>query len=268
MNRSARKRRNGTHPALQSGPISGNSLEARGRCARRLREDDHLGERRRAKGLGRNALEESHGGRSAHCHLACRPCGFRRIRCRAEGFSDRVINVGVAEANMVMMAAGMRQTGLLPVTYTFAAFGTNEARANARLIDINTGHTRSAVIHDCTHVGLSVGEDGETHQEQNYLNIPFHHTQVWMLADSNQAAAAAERAMELSAEGRTSVYIFHRAADILSYFLFQASRSTGSTMSLTEQPTLSAGGAPQRTLRPSSLPEPPSMMRFWQPISF
>ncbi|MEK7591626.1 MAG: transketolase C-terminal domain-containing protein [Patescibacteria group bacterium] len=123
-------------------------------------------------------------------------------------FPDRVINVGVAEANMVMMAAGMRQTGLLPVTYTFAAFGTNEARANARLIDINTGHTRSAVIHDCTHVGLSVGEDGETHQEQNYLNIPFHHTQVWMLADSNQAAAAAERAMELSAEGRTSVYIF------------------------------------------------------------
>ena len=123
-------------------------------------------------------------------------------------FPNRVINVGVAEANMYMMAAGMRQVGLLPVTYTFAAFGTNEARANARLIDINSSHTRCAVLHDCTHSGLSVGEDGETHQEQNYLNIPFHHTQVWMLADSNQAGAAAERAMELIAKGEESVYVF------------------------------------------------------------
>jgi len=123
-------------------------------------------------------------------------------------FPHRVINVGVAEANMYMMAAGMRQVGLFPVTYTFAAFGTNEARANARLIDINCGHTRCGVLHDCTHAGLSVGEDGETHQEQNYLNLPFHHTQVWMPADSNQAGAMAERGLELVAEGHTSVYVF------------------------------------------------------------
>lgn len=123
-------------------------------------------------------------------------------------FPDRVINVGVAEANMAMMAAGMRQVGLLPVTYTFAAFGTNEARANARLIDINCAHTRCGVVHDCTHSGVSVGEDGETHQEQNYLNLPFRSTQVWCLAESNQAAAAAERAIEIIAEGHESVYVF------------------------------------------------------------
>lgn len=126
----------------------------------------------------------------------------------AKEYPDRVINVGVAEANMLMMAAGMRQVGLLPVTYTFAAFGTNEARANARLIDINCGHTRCGIINDCTHAGLSVGEDGETHQEQNYFTIPFRHTQVWMPADSNQAAAMAERAMEIIAEGHQSVYVF------------------------------------------------------------
>lgn len=128
-------------------------------------------------------------------------------------FPDRVINVGVAEANMYMMAAGMRQAGLLPVTYTFAAFGTNEARANARLIDINCAHTRCGVIHDCTHSGLSVGEDGETHQEQNYLNIPFHHTRVWMPADANQAGAMAEKALEIIAEGRESVYVFSPRTD-------------------------------------------------------
>ncbi len=131
--------------------------------------------------------------------------GFDKVQ---KHFPDRVINVGVAEANMYMMAAGMRQTGLLPVTYTFAAFGTNEARASARLIDINCGHTRVGVLHDCTHTGLSVGEDGETHQERHYLAIPFDNTQVWMPVDSNQAGAAAERAFELIAEGHHSVYAF------------------------------------------------------------
>lgn len=136
--------------------------------------------------------------------------GFDKVQ---KEFSERVINVGVAEANMYMMAAGMRQTGLLPVTYTFAAFGTNEARANARLIDVNCTHTRCGVIHDCTHAGLSVGEDGETHQEQNYLNIPLHHTQVWMPADSNQAGAMAEKALEIISEGHESVYVFSPRSD-------------------------------------------------------
>ncbi len=125
-----------------------------------------------------------------------------------KSFPERVINCGAAEANMYMMAAGMRQAGMIPVTYTFAAFGTNEARANARLIDINAGHVACSVLHDCTHAGLSVGEDGETHQERNYLNIPFDHTQVWMPADSNQAGAAAERGLELVVEGRQSMYVF------------------------------------------------------------
>lgn len=131
--------------------------------------------------------------------------GFDKV---AKEFPDRVINVGVAEANMYMMAAGLRQAGMIPVTYTFAAFGTNEARASARLIDVNCGHTRCAVLHDCTHAGLSVGEDGETHQERHYLNIPFDHTQVWMPADSNQAAAAAEAGLNMVADGKTSVFCF------------------------------------------------------------
>ncbi|MBI3336564.1 hypothetical protein HYZ98_03305 [Candidatus Peregrinibacteria bacterium] len=131
--------------------------------------------------------------------------GFDKVQ---KEFPNSVLNVGVAEANMFMMAAGMRQVGLLPVTYTFAAFGTNEARANARLIDINCGHTRCGVIYDCTHSGVNVGEDGETHQEQNYLNIPFRHTRIWSPADSNQAAAMAEKAFELISDGRESVYVF------------------------------------------------------------
>lgn len=136
--------------------------------------------------------------------------GFDKVQ---KEFPSRVINAGVAEGNMYMMAAGMRQVGLLPVTYTFAAFGTNEARASARLIDINGGHTRCGVIHDCTHAGVSVGEDGETHQEQNYLNLPYRHTQVWMPGDSNQAAAMAEKALDIIAEGHESIYVFSSRMD-------------------------------------------------------
>ncbi len=136
--------------------------------------------------------------------------GFDKVQ---KEFPNRVINVGVAEANMAMMAAGMRQTGLLPITYTFAAFATNEARANARLIDINCAHTRCGVIHDGTHAGLSVGEDGETHQEQNYLNIPFHHSQVWMPADANQSGAMAEKALQIIAEGHQNVFVFSPRTD-------------------------------------------------------
>ena len=131
--------------------------------------------------------------------------GFGAVQ---KAFPDRVINVGVAEANMYMMAAGMRQAGLLPVTYTFAAFGVNEARANARLIDVNTGHIPLGVLHDCTHAGLSVGEDGETHQERNYVNLPFDNTQVWVSGDSNQAGAMAEKAFSIIAEGKESVFVF------------------------------------------------------------
>jgi transketolase len=53
--------------------------------------------------------------------------GFDKVQ---KEFPDRIINVGVAEANMYMMAAGMRQTGLLPITYTFAAFGTKQSARN------------------------------------------------------------------------------------------------------------------------------------------
>ncbi len=123
-------------------------------------------------------------------------------------FPERVINCGAAEANMYMVASGLRQSGFLPVTYTFAAFGTNEARANARLIDINSAHLPCSILNDCTHTGLSVGEDGETHQDRNYLNIPFDNTQIWMPVDSNQAAAAAEKAFQLVAQGKESVYAF------------------------------------------------------------
>ncbi len=126
-------------------------------------------------------------------------------------FPDRVINCGIAEANMYSMAAGLRHAGFLPVTYTFAPFAVNEGRAALRLNDINLNHTRCGALHDLTHAGTSVGEDGTTHQELNYLSIPFDNSVVWSTADSNQAGAMAEEGMRLVAQGHTNVFtIFPR----------------------------------------------------------
>lgn len=163
-----------------------------------------------------------------------------------KAFPGRVINVGVAEANMAMMAAGMRQAGLLPVTYTFAAFGTNEARANVRLIDINTGHIPLGVLHDCTHAGLSVGEDGETHQERNYTNLPFDHTHVWVAGDSNQAAAMAERGMEIIAQGTANVYVFSGRSNHEQFLRPDGTPSYAADYVFDERATLLRGHGDQR----------------------
>lgn len=163
-----------------------------------------------------------------------------------KAYPDRVINVGVAEANMYMMAAGMRQGGLLPVTYTFAAFGTNEARANARLIDINTSHIPLGVLHDCTHAGLSVGEDGETHQERNYVNLPFDHTQVWVAGDSNQAAAMAEQGLKIIADGSASVYVFSSRSGHPQLLDSQGGALYGTDYAFDGRATIVAGHGDQR----------------------
>ena len=130
--------------------------------------------------------------------------GFGKVE---KEFPANVINCGVAEANMYMMAAGLRQAGFLPVTYTFAPFAKNEGGANIRLIDMNLEHTHCGVLHDITHAGTSVGEDGPTHQELNYFNVPYPNTEVWMPADSNQAAAAAEKGLEKIARERKQVFV-------------------------------------------------------------
>jgi transketolase len=69
--------------------------------------------------------------------------------------------MGVAEANMIDVAAGMSTAGKIPFATTFAMFGTGRAWESVR----NTvGYPGLNVKVACTHSGLSVGEDGASHQ--------------------------------------------------------------------------------------------------------
>src|SRR5690606_10135297 len=76
-------------------------------------------------------------------------------------FPDRFFQMGVAEANMVDVAAGMSTAGKIPFATTFAIFGTGRAWESVR----NTiGYPALNVKIACTHSGMGVGEDGASHQ--------------------------------------------------------------------------------------------------------
>ncbi len=79
----------------------------------------------------------------------------------AKEFPGRFFQMGIAEANMVDVAAGMATVGKIPFATTFAMFGTGRAWESVR----NTvGYPKLNVKIACTHSGLGVGEDGASHQ--------------------------------------------------------------------------------------------------------
>ena len=79
----------------------------------------------------------------------------------AQAFPNRYFNVGIAEANMMGMAAGMATTGKTVFTNTFAVFSAGRAYDQIRNSIAYPGLNVKVVG---THAGVSVGEDGATHQ--------------------------------------------------------------------------------------------------------
>ena len=76
-------------------------------------------------------------------------------------FPDRFFDCGIAEANMIGVAAGLSTTGKIPFASTFAMFASGRAFEQIR----NTvGYPHLNVKICATHAGITVGEDGATHQ--------------------------------------------------------------------------------------------------------
>lgn len=83
-------------------------------------------------------------------------------------FGDRYLNVGIAEQNMVGMAAGIALAGGMPAVNTFAAFLTRRA---ADQIAISVAYPDLNVKFFGFHAGISLGEDGATQQAVEDLGI-------------------------------------------------------------------------------------------------
>ena len=78
-----------------------------------------------------------------------------------EKYPDRFFQVGIAEANMVGMAAGMTIGGKIPFTGTFANFSTGRVYDQIRQ---SVAYSNKNVKLCASHAGLTLGEDGATHQ--------------------------------------------------------------------------------------------------------
>ncbi len=76
-------------------------------------------------------------------------------------YPDRFFDCGIAEANMMNVGAGLSTMGLLPFCSTFAMFGTGRAYEQIRN---SIAYPRFNVKICCSHAGVSVGEDGGSHQ--------------------------------------------------------------------------------------------------------
>jgi transketolase len=79
----------------------------------------------------------------------------------AKAFPERFFNVGAAEQGMVAAAAGAATTGVVPFVSTFAMFATGRAYEFVRQA-VGVGRQNVKIV--ATHAGLTVGEDGGTHQ--------------------------------------------------------------------------------------------------------
>jgi transketolase len=104
-------------------------------------------------------------------------------------FPERFFNVGTAEANMMSMACGLATTGKVPYASTFAIFATGRAYDQVRL---GIAHNELRVRVCASHGGLSLGEDGASHQmiEDIALMRAMPRMQVVVPADYNQAFRA------------------------------------------------------------------------------
>ncbi len=79
----------------------------------------------------------------------------------ARKFPDRFFNFGIAESNMISAAAGLSTMGKIPFASTFAVFASKRA---CDQVSISVAYPHLNVKICATHSGVSIGEDGATHQ--------------------------------------------------------------------------------------------------------
>ena len=112
-----------------------------------------------------------------------------------KAFPERHLNIGIAEANMVGIAAGLAACGKVPFISSFAMFVAGRAFEQVRN---GVGYPHLNVKIGATHAGISVGEDGATHQclEDMALMRQIPGMVVINPADDVEARAAVKAAYE------------------------------------------------------------------------
>ena len=134
-----------------------------------------------------------------------------------KAYPDRFFDCGIAEGNMVGIAAGLATTGKIPFCSSFAMFAAGRAFEQVRN---SVGYPHLNVKIAATHAGISVGEDGATHQcnEDIALMRTIPGMVVINPADDVEARAAVKAAAEYEGPvylrfGRLAVPVFNDEAN-------------------------------------------------------
>ena len=130
-----------------------------------------------------------------------------------KAFPERHFDCGIAEANMMCIAAGMSTTGLVPFASSFAMFAAGRAFEQVRN---SIGYPHLNVKIGATHGGISVGEDGASHQccEDFALMRSIPGMTIICPADGVETEAAVRAAYEIEGPvylrfGRLAIPQFH-----------------------------------------------------------
>ena len=115
----------------------------------------------------------------------------------AKEFPDRYFNTGIAEANMVDMSAGLSTMGYIPFCSTFAIFGAGRVY---EMVRNSVAYPQFNVKLGMTHAGITVGEDGSSHQsiEDIALMRVIPNMTVIVPCDANEAKKATFAAAEMN----------------------------------------------------------------------
>ena len=120
-------------------------------------------------------------------------------------FPERHIDCGIAEGNMVGIAAGLASAGKVPFASTFAMFAAGRAYEQIRN---SVGYPHLNVKIGATHAGISVGEDGATHQcnEDIALMRTIPGMVILNPSDDVEARAAVEAAYQSRRTGISAIW--------------------------------------------------------------
>lgn len=175
-----------------------------------LQEWKEIGKKATRDGFGEGLLRAS---RNEKVVALCADLtGSLKMDGFAKEHPDRFFQCGIAEANMIGTAAGLAAGGFIPFAGTFAAFATGRVYDQIRQ---SVAYSNTNVKIAASHAGLTLGEDGATHQilEDIGLMRMLPNMTVLVPADYNQTIQATMAAAQLVGPvylrfGRPSVPIF------------------------------------------------------------
>lgn len=153
-----------------------------------MKQFEILGKKDTRSGFGEGLLEI--GRKNPDVVALCADLtGSLKMDAFLKEFPDRFFQAGIAEANMIGMAAGMTIGGKIPYTGTFANFSTGRVYDQIRQ---SVAYSQKNVKICASHAGLTLGEDGATHQilEDIGMMRMLPHMTVIVPCDFNQTKQA------------------------------------------------------------------------------